>query len=128
MDIQKQTERLKKVHKLILEEKTGTPIEFADKLNLSRSQLYNILENLKEYGAPIKYSKKINSFIYTKSFNLELKFSLTVIIDDEKREIFGGYKFCPTLLDGCFINLWYQKYLEKYVLIKTKVLYNFKKT
>ncbi|WP_298116740.1 HTH domain-containing protein [Flavobacterium sp.] len=105
MNILKQTDRIKKIHKLILEEKTGTPIELADKLSISRSQLYNVIETLKEFDAPIKYSKKTNSFYYTKPFDLELKFSLTIILDEEKREIFGGYNFCPTLLDGCFINL-----------------------
>lgn len=88
MQIIKLLERIKKVHQLILEEKTGTPQEFADKLHISRSQLYNVLEILKEYNAPIKYSKKTNSFYYTKSFELELKYSLIIFLDDEKREIY----------------------------------------
>ena len=33
--------RLVDIHQLIKREKTGTPIEFAKKLHVSRSQLYN---------------------------------------------------------------------------------------
>ena len=105
MNIEKQTERIKYAHKGILEEKTGTPDAFAKKLKISRSQLYNLIEILKEYDAPIKYSKKINSFYYTKTFDLELKYSLTIILDEEKREIFGGIDFRPILLDGSILNL-----------------------
>jgi predicted DNA-binding transcriptional regulator YafY len=105
MNLQNQTERLNKVHQLILQEKTGTPTEFASKLEISRSQLYNIIDMLKEYEAPIKYSKKINSFYYTKPFDLEVKFSLTIMIEEEKREIYGGSNFRPILLDGSILNL-----------------------
>jgi transcriptional antiterminator len=105
MNLQKQTVRINKAHQLILEEKTGTPKEFADKLHISRSQLYNVLDLLKEYDAPVKYSKKINSFYYTKPFHLELKYSLITMLDEEKREIPGGNSFCPILLDGSNINL-----------------------
>ena len=82
MDFQKQAERINKAHQLILEERTGTPKEFAEKLKISRSQLYNLIDNLKEYQAPIKYSKKSNNFYYSKLFHLELKYTLTVIIDE----------------------------------------------
>ena len=105
MNLQKHTERIKKIHKQIQIEKTGTPNEFAKKLNVSRSQLYNLIEMLKEYDATIKYSKKTNSFYYTKPFDLELKYSLTIILDEEKREIFGGFNFRPILLDGSILNL-----------------------
>jgi len=88
MDLQKQIERLKKVHKLILEEKTGNRNQFADKLRVSENQLYSVITTLKEFDAPIKYSKKLNSFYYTKPFELELKFSLTIMIDEEKRVLF----------------------------------------
>lgn len=105
MNFQKQTERINKAHQLILEEKTGTPNEFAEKLKISRSQLYNLIDNLKEYDAPIKYSRKTNGFYYSMPFNLELKYSLKVIHEDEKKEIFGGFNFRPILLDGSIFNL-----------------------
>ena len=78
INFDKQAERIRKAHQLLLEEKTGTPQDFADKLKISRSQLYNLINQLKEFEAPIKYSKKINSFYYHKMFDLELKFSLKI--------------------------------------------------
>jgi len=54
----KQLEHLQKAHKLILQENTGTPKEFANKLGICRRQLYNILEYLKEKDAPITIQQK----------------------------------------------------------------------
>ncbi|WP_406844933.1 hypothetical protein [Flavobacterium soyae] len=51
------------MHKLIIAEKTGTPSVFAKKLSLSRSQLYNELDIIKELDAPLKYCKKRESFL-----------------------------------------------------------------
>ncbi len=108
MNLEKQAIRINRAHQLILEEKTGAPFEFAYKLNISRSQLYNLIGSLKEYDAPIKYCKKMNSFYYSKPFHLELKFSLVILLEDEKREIFGGFNFRPVLLDRSMFNLLYQ--------------------
>lgn len=62
--------RLVEIHKFILQEKTGSPIEFAEKFHISRSQLYNIKEELEDYGAVIKYSRKRNTFYYYNDFEL----------------------------------------------------------
>ena len=88
MNLEKQAERINKVHQLIIEEKTGTPSEFDNKLNISKSQLYNLIGILKEYDAPIKSCKKINSFYYSKPFFLELKYSLKTILDEENKNRF----------------------------------------
>ncbi|MFH7016327.1 hypothetical protein [Flavobacterium sp. FlaQc-47] len=105
MNFIKQIERIKKMHKLICAEKTGTPTAFARKLCLSRSQLYNVLEVIKELDGPLKYCKKRESFYYETSFDLILNYSLRIIKDDEAKEIFGGSNFCPILLDGTLISL-----------------------
>lgn len=81
-------DRIKKMHLLILNEKTGNPDDFAKTLHLSRRQLYNELEVIKNLDAPIKYCKKKESYYYSEPFDLELKYSLKTIIDDETREIF----------------------------------------
>lgn len=105
MNFIKQIERIKRIHKLISSEKTGTPSVFAKKLSLSRSQLYNELDMIKELDAPLKYCKKRESFYYETSFELILNFSLKTIKDDELKEIFGGSNFRPILLDGTLISL-----------------------
>ena len=45
------------------------------------------------------------SYYYSKPFDLELKYSLKIIIDDETKEIFGGFNFRPILLDGTMFTL-----------------------
>jgi len=62
--------RLVDVHQLIKQEKTGSPTDFAKKLRMSRSQLYNIREELEDYGAIIKYSRKQKTFFYFNNFEL----------------------------------------------------------
>ncbi|MEP6932304.1 MAG: hypothetical protein ABI850_19940 [Flavobacterium sp.] len=93
------------MHKLIIAEKTGTPAVFAKKLCLSRSQLYNTIDIIKNLEAPIKYCKKRESFYYETSFDLELNYSVKTIINDEAKEIFGGFSFRPILLDGSIVSL-----------------------
>ncbi len=65
--------RMYNIHLLIEQEKTGTPDEFAKKFHLSRRQLYNVLEELKDYGAVFEYSRKKCSFHYIKEFHLSLQ-------------------------------------------------------
>jgi hypothetical protein len=105
MNFVKQIERIKTMDELIAAEKTGTPIVFAKKLNLSRSQLYNELDLLRQLDAPIRYCKKRESFYYETPFELLLNFSLKTIKNDELREIFGGSNFRPILLDGTLLSL-----------------------
>ena len=62
--------RLVNMHQLIIQRKTGLPIEFAKKLHISRSQLYNLKEELEDYGAVIKYSRKQKTFYYDTDFEL----------------------------------------------------------
>ena len=69
MDFYSKNYRLKKVHKMILEGKTGTPAEFAVKLRLKVRQLYNILADLKSRNLPIKYSRKAKTYYYTHDFD-----------------------------------------------------------
>ncbi|MCZ8169243.1 HTH domain-containing protein [Flavobacterium sp.] len=45
--------RLILIDKLISLEETGTPQELADRLKLSKSQLHNIIKELKSCGVPI---------------------------------------------------------------------------
>jgi hypothetical protein len=105
MNFIKHIERINKIHLLISTEKTGTPDDFAQTLHLSRRQLYNELETLKNLDASIKYCKKKESFYYDKPFELVFKYSLTTIVGEQTREIFGGSDFRASLLHGSILNL-----------------------
>lgn len=83
-------DRVHRIHKLIRREATGTPDEFADRLSLKRRQLYNILEEFKDYGAVIKYSRVKGTFYYDNDFDVSVKVSVTPLSSTEKRVIMAG--------------------------------------
>lgn len=47
--------RINRMNYLITLKSTGSPDEFSQRLNISKRQLYNDLEMLREIGAEIKY-------------------------------------------------------------------------
>jgi ribosomal protein S25 len=66
-------EKLDRIHNMIRREATGTPEEFAERLKISRSTLFNTLKYLKEnMDAPIIYnnSKKSYTYKYKPKFHL----------------------------------------------------------
>jgi len=86
----KQLERLQKAHKLILQESTGTPKEFAKRLYISERQLFNLLEYLKGIDAPILFSRKTNTYYYSYDFDLLVNVSVQVLANKELKTIYAG--------------------------------------
>lgn len=82
MSLLKYVDRLSRMHGLIMREATGTPEEFAERLNLSLSMLMLELQDMKELGASIAYCHKRRSYHYTKPFAL--------VIGRESAAIKGG--------------------------------------
>jgi len=83
MSLTNAIERFKLIHKLITEEKTNTPVLFAERLGISRAFLYKIIDELKQKKVPIVYSRKKKSFIYTKTVILKSDLELEILEDDE---------------------------------------------
>lgn len=97
MNFIKQIERLQLLNKLIQEQNTGTPEELANRLNLSRRQLYNYIEELKDIGLEVCYSRRYTSFYFENRKKLKIDFSLEILETEEKLKIDGGKckKFLP---------------------------------
>lgn len=64
MQLIRTLKQLEYIHFLIHAKATGRPREFAEKLNVSERHLYRMLEEFKEIGFPIRYSKERESYIY----------------------------------------------------------------
>jgi len=83
-------DRIHRIHKLIQREATGTPDEFAKRFHLKRRQLYNILDEFKDYGANIRYSRTKSTFYYANDFEIMIKISTAPLSAQEQTMIFAG--------------------------------------
>jgi hypothetical protein len=86
----RQLERLKKAHKLIQQNNTGTPIEFANKLHISEREMFRTINFLKEMDAQVIFNRKSNTYFYTNNFELSIHISIEVLVDNELKKIYGG--------------------------------------
>ncbi len=89
----KQLERLRKTHRLIQQEKTGTPKELAKRLRVSERQVYLIMEQLREMDAPIRFSRHCNTYYYQNSYELMINISIQVMAGDQLLNIYAGRRF-----------------------------------
>ncbi len=66
MNFDQQIRRYQILDEKIRSKQTGSPKQLAKDLNISVSQLYFVLNNMKRMGAGMKYSKNIQSYTYTR--------------------------------------------------------------
>jgi len=100
----KQLERLRKVHKLIKLENTGTPGELAQKLRISTRQTYLVLEELKEMDAPIQFNRRTGTYYYEYEYELTINISIQVLAHDKLMSIYAGRgvsNFIQSLQGSC---------------------------
>jgi len=115
MNLSQTIERLQVLHSLISQKKTGTPEQLAKRLGVSRSCLYNLIEELRVFQIPILYSRKIESFYYEKEVKFDLNLEIRIMNNEDLININGGSLtfFVPSnFLDGTKLSL--SSYLRKY--------------
>ena len=67
-------QRFKQIDYLITTKATGTPAQFAQKLDISESTLYEFLKVLKELDAPIEFDSNRNTYYYSSSGRMIIRF------------------------------------------------------
>ena len=67
MKIHTHIERIKCLNSLIQREATGTPLQLAEKLNVSKSTANRLIAELRDRGAPILYCKHSQCYKYTEA-------------------------------------------------------------
>jgi hypothetical protein len=77
----KQIQRIERLHQLIRLKATGPHKECALKLAISERQVYNIIEIMKELGAPIYYNNAIGSYCYDHEVKCAFGFHMKPIIE-----------------------------------------------
>jgi len=79
--------------KLIKSRRTGSPDDLANRLGLSRRQLYVYLDYLKDYGLEICFSRIENSFVYCDHKEIVIDSSIQVLDVSEVKNIGGGKNY-----------------------------------
>jgi len=72
MSLFKYIERLQRMDSLISMKATGNPDEFARKMRLKRSTLFQHLQEMKEMGVDIKYSYVRQSYYYVNGSRIKI--------------------------------------------------------
>jgi biotin operon repressor len=91
-------ERISMMHKLVMRQKTGTPEEFARQLGVSRTSLYELIDELRSRGVPISYSKSAKTFFYRQPYDIAVTCSLRPLTCNEEKENSGGMNIFPKIL------------------------------
>lgn len=75
MSFIEQLQLLERMDQLIKMHATGTPKQFAEKLAISQSRLYDYINILKEMGGKIEYSKYLHSYIFKEDVGFKIGFT-----------------------------------------------------
>ncbi len=73
-------DRISQMHRMLTRQRTGTPTEFAGQLGVSRTTLYEMIDELKSRGAPISYSKSSCTFFYAEPFEINVSCSMRSLV------------------------------------------------
>jgi predicted DNA-binding transcriptional regulator YafY len=98
-------DRISMAHKLVSRQKTGTPDEFACQLGVSRTSLYELIDELRLRGAPIAYSKTAKTFYYRQPYDISVTCSMKPLSYSEEKEKSGGMIFSPKFFFPVRYNL-----------------------
>lgn len=86
--------KLEYLDNLIETKRTGNAEELGEKLGVSRKQVYNYINELKDMGVEIDYDRNIKSFIYKESYEFTFNLTITKLSNNEMINLLGGkYKY-----------------------------------
>jgi len=86
------------MHKMVLKQRTGTPMEYAHLLGISRTTLYEMIDELRSRGAQIVYSKASKTLYYTEPFEILTNCYMHPLTFREEKNLSGGIYFNKILL------------------------------
>lgn len=85
MPLNRYINRLKRMEELIRKGSTGTPEEFASKMNLSRSAIMIYIKEMREMGASISYCSARQTYCFEKPVQFQFGFKPLTPEDMSKR-------------------------------------------
>jgi len=99
MSVLNKIERIKRMHRMISYQSTGSPQQFARKMDISQSMLYILIKELKELGAPVVYCRYRESYEYLYPVEFQMGFVSPSMSEAELTETYGGAMIQPI----CFL-------------------------
>lgn len=104
MKIFKHINRLNLLDTLISQKSTGTPIELANRLDISLSHLARIIDGMKEAGAPISFNRKRKSYYYTSDYSIRIKVEIEGSDLQYTTNVSGGTAFFEEIPAMLFLS------------------------
>jgi len=100
MSLIEKLNQIERLDNLIRRKATGTPRELAERLDLSERQVYNVIRNMKELGAPVYFSTLHQSYCYEHNVTFTFGFRQT-----DLAKISGGKNILLNIVDCNFISV-----------------------
>jgi hypothetical protein len=86
MNLIQKLELIERVDALIRRKATGCPTELSNKLTISKRNVFNIINTMKDLGAPIRFCKHMNSYYYEEKVTFSFGFNV------REESIYGGLR------------------------------------
>jgi len=95
MKIYQILERYRYMDKLIRSGETGSAREFASRIGISRSQLFNYFDDLRSLDIDIRYDPELRSYSYENDLVLEFRNPIRILYPEEMEQRNGGSILLP---------------------------------
>lgn len=86
----KNLRRLNQLHELIEQECTGSPKQLAARLHVSERLIYCLIEQLRDYGAIVRYDRGRRTYFYQGEFQFSVNISVAVGDQNGMTQIYAG--------------------------------------
>lgn len=83
--------RINLIDELIRERSTGKPEVLARKLKISKSRLFQLIEELRFMNIPIAYSRRLETYFYKVDFKVTANITIKELTDEELKNTNGGH-------------------------------------
>ena len=93
MTINEKALQIKKMALLVSREQTGNARQFAEQIEISRSKLYDLIEEFRLMGVEIRYSKRFNTFYYANDKKIKVNTPIEILSINEHQCINGGWHY-----------------------------------
>lgn len=84
----------------IRQERTGNAPYFAKRLEISVRQLYNLIDELKDFGLPVEYCRIRQTYYYKYHCRIVFEIRIEDISQSDYRNIGGGF----SIVNNSFIS------------------------